>query len=504
MRTRRAERPQTVCDVAAERAVLGACLLLSAQAILEAAEILTPVDFSDVHNAQVFEAILSCEMEGSSVDPVTVHAKLVTLGYGEGMGVEDLDALAEEVPNSSAVRDYATTVAELARKRRLVSAGHELTEAAGDPTRSAHDVLVATEERLLLAGGEEQGGRCGPAPVAEIVPDVAARIEGARERGGSLPGLTTGLMALDELARGMEPGDLVVIAGRTGMGKTSAVARVATANATNGVPVLLFSLEMPAQQIVQRFVSAQAHLTRDALEDGRLTGDEQARVQEALAQVGSWPLFIDDRAGLSLMELRLAARGVQQRHGLGLVVVDYLQLVSVPAERERSREREVSAAAQGLKELAKDLGCPVVAGAQLNREGERGRDKRPVLANLRESGNIEQAADLVVGLYRDDYYDSESTDAGTAEMIVLKHRRGKTGTARVAWLGAFTAFCDLPGLGTIRSTDAVERSAPPDPLGTTDGSCPICHAPPPRQGFYGIAACEHQKESSPSVLSEEF
>ena len=426
-------------DLDAEEAVLGACLLDDG-ACIEAEEVVAPGDFYKPAHANTFAAIRALELEGVRADAVTVHARMVHHGTAEGVGVVDLLRLVANVPHPGSVRHYAEIVRELARKRRLAGTGAELSEAAFDATKTSAEVLTDVEARLLKAT-EEQTALSGPVMAADAIGAVIERLDTAQELGGIQVGLGTGFRDLDAIVRGMAPGNLVIVAGRSGMGKTAWLVGSALANAQRDTPTLFVSLEMTRDEIVKRTLCQISHVSQHLLDDGRVTGDQRARIDTAARHIATLPLAIDERAGLNVGSLRLAARAMQARRGLGLVVVDYLQLLAPGGTRER-REVEVRELAEALKALAKDLGVVVVAGSQLNREPDKRPDHRPLLSDLRESGGVEQAADLVIGLYRDAYYDP-GTDPGVAEALVLKNRSGPTGAAKLAWLPTCAAFTDL-------------------------------------------------------------
>jgi replicative DNA helicase len=440
--TRQSERPALTGphDLDAERAVLGACLL-SAAAVAEVREIISAEDFYRPAHANVFLAVGHLDDHGEAVDAITVHAALVSLGLSDGIGVSNLVDLAAGVPVTSSPRKYASIVAELARKRRLAGAGQEITEAALDPTRDAGSVLSEAESRLVIAGGETTDEH-RPVDVAEVVDLALARADAADLRGGGLSGLTSGYRDLDDLEGGMEPGQLYVAAARSGMGKTSFVLGMLLSNIKREVPSLLFSLEMSQEEIGARLLAMEASISSAQQRSGRLSAEQWTRLYEARDRLATFPLVVDDRSSPTLSEIRLAAKAMRSKRGLGLVVLDYLQLVAGRSDAEH-REVEVRETAEGLKAIAKDFGCVVVAAAQINRKVEDRHDKRPLLSDLRESGGIEQAADVVAFLYRDDYYNPASPDAGTAEVIVRKNRSGPTGTVKLAWLASFTRFADL-------------------------------------------------------------
>jgi replicative DNA helicase len=427
-------------DLDAEQALLGACML-SPAAVAEAREIVTPDDFYRPSQAHVFTAISHLDDRGDPIDPVTVHAALVSLGLAEAIRVSDLLGFVANAPAASSTRKYAEIVAELARKRRLAGAGREIADAALDPMRDADSVLSEAESRLVIAAGETTDEH-RPEDVAAVLDLALARADAAELRGGGLSGLTTGHRDLDRLLGGMEACSLHIVGARPSMGKTTYLLGIARANALRETPTLFCSLEMSREEIGARLLAMQASVSVDEQRSGRLTEVQWRRLYEARDRLALLPLVIDDRAAPKLADIRLAAKAMRSKRGLSCLVIDYLQLVAGQPDTER-REVEVREIAEGLKAIAKDFECVVVAAAQLNRKLEARADKRPLLSDLRESGGIEQAADVVAFLYRDDYYNPASPDAGIAEVIVRKNRSGPTGTVKLAWLGSFTRFADL-------------------------------------------------------------
>jgi replicative DNA helicase len=415
-------------------------MMLSAVAIAEIREIVRAEDFYKPQHASICTAICSLDDRGEPADSVTVFDELRRLGLADGIARSDLLGLQANVPGTGAGRKHAQIVAELARKRRLAGAGQEITEAALDPTRDAGSVLSEAESRLVLAAGETIDDR-GPGSVDAVVDLAVARADAAELRGGGLSGLSTGHVDLDKRLRGMEHSQLVVVGARPSMGKTAFDLGIVLANARAGVPTLFCSLEMSRDEIGARLLAMEAGVSVDEQRSGRLTEAQWTRLYEARDRLATFPLVIDDRSSPTLSEIRLAAKAMRSKQGLGLLVLDYLQLVV--GRSEDRREIQIRETAEGLKAIAKDLECVVVAAAQLNRGVEAREDKRPLLSDLRESGGIEQAADVVLFIYRDEYYHPASADAGTAEILIRKNRSGPTGMVRLAFLPTLARFADL-------------------------------------------------------------
>ena len=426
-------------DLVAEVCVLGD-MMLSAVAIAEIREIVRPEDFYKPQHASICTAICSLDDRGEPADSVTVFDELRRLGLADGIARSDLLGIQANVPGTGAGRKHAQIVAELARKRRLAGAGHEIVEAALDPTRDAGSVLSEAESRLVLAAGETIDDR-GPGSVDAVVDLALARADAAELRGGGLSGLSTGHVDLDERLRGMEHSQLVVVGARPSMGKTAFGLGIVLANARAGVPTLFCSLEMSRDEIGARLRAMEAGVSVDEQRSGRLTEAQWTRLYEARDRLATFPLVIDDRSSPTLSEIRLVAKAMRSKQGLGLLVLDYLQLVA--GRSKDPREIQIRETAEGLKVIAKDLECVVVAAAQLNRGVEARVDKRPLLSDLRESGGIEQAADGVMFIYRDEYYHPASADAGTAEILIRKNRSGPTGMVRLAFLPTLARFADL-------------------------------------------------------------
>jgi replicative DNA helicase len=438
-----ASQPELVppYDLDAEEAVL-ACMLGSAVARAEARERVRADDFYSPRNGNIFEASCQLEDAGEPVDPVTAYDQLRRLGLAEGVTGGDLVALAANgVPTFAFAAKYGAIVAELAAKRRLASVGAELSSAAMDPARDSAEVRQGAEAALL--GTERGDGRAAIVSAADTIGLVADRARAAADRGGvGVAGLPSGYRALDALLGGFEPGALVVVGARPSMGKTAFALGTAATDALRSTPTLFVSAEMGAAEIGSRLAAMVADVPAEAQRSGHLSDAQWGRLERAQAAFSHAVFEVMDQAGPTAGEVRLRARAVKSRHGLGLVCVDYLQLLAPQGKKER-RELEIAETAWLLKTMARDLGCVVIALSQLNRGCEARADKRPMLSDLRESGAIEQHADVVMFLYRDEVYNPSSPDRGTAEVIVAKNRNGPTGTRRLAWLATLARFADL-------------------------------------------------------------
>ncbi len=410
-------------------------------AVPEARELVQARDFYNPPHGHIFEAVSRLDDAGLVVEPIAVQAELGRMGLGDEITAGHLVELQAAAPSPGGLRGWCEQIAEDARKVRQAGLGQEMYTAAMDPTRSADSVVEEFETRL--AGEGEGPAVRGTVPAGDAIGLVIERAELAAQRGSSgVVGLATGHRDLDRLLMGLDPGSLGVVGARPSMGKTSFAAGVASWNVLRDVPSLFVSCEMGAVEIGVRLVGQVSDLGSEALKTGRLSPSQWERLRRMKDAFASAPLEIMDAGAPTPAAIRLRARAMQAKRGLGLVVVDYLGLLTPPAKRDRN-DLEVGDTAKALKALARDLGCVVVLLSQLNRSCESRADKRPVLSDLRDSGNIEEHADVVMFLYRDEVYNPASPDRGTAEVIVAKNRNGPTGMARLAWLPTVARFGDL-------------------------------------------------------------
>jgi replicative DNA helicase len=428
-------------DVAAEQCVLGG-MLLSKDAISDVIEAIRPSDHYRPAHQIVHEAILDLYGRGEPADAITVANELTRRGDLPRIGgAPYLHTLIASVPTAANAGYYAKIVRERAILRRLVEAGTRIVQMGytGDADadeivdRAQAEVYAVTDRRIA----EDYH------PLSEIMPGALDEIESIGSRGGQMTGVPTGFADLDGLTNGLHPGQMVVIAARPAVGKSALAldfARSATIRA--GLPTVLFSLEMGRNEITMRLLAAEAKVPMNLMRTGQLTDDDWGRLAKRMSEVADAPLFIDDSPNMSLMEIRAKCRRLKQRHDLKMVIIDYLQLMSSP-KRVENRQQEVSEMSRSLKLLAKELEVPVVALSQLNRGPEQRQDKKPMLSDLRESGSIEQDADVVILLHREDAYEKESPRAGEADLIVAKHRNGPTATVTVAFQGHYSRFVDM-------------------------------------------------------------
>jgi replicative DNA helicase len=432
-------------DVAAEQCALGG-MLLSKDAIADVVEILRVSDFYRPAHATIFEAILDIYGRGEPADAITVAAALHDSGnLARVGGAAYLHTLIASVPTAANASYYAKIVSERAVLRRLIEAGTRIVQLGyGSVAGSGRDTddLVDLAQQAVYEITERRVSE-DFAALAEILQPTLDEIEAVGAQGGVMSGVPTGFSDLDRLLNGLHAGQLIIVAGRPGLGKSTASMDFARHSAIRAnQAAAIFSLEMSKVEIVMRVLSAEARVPLHVLRSGQLSDDDWTKLARCMGEISDAPLFVDDTPNMNLMEIRAKARRLKQKHDLKLIVVDYLQLMTSP-KRTESRQQEVADLSRGLKLLAKEVECPVIAVSQLNRGPEQRTDKRPQLSDLRESGSIEQDADVVILLHRDDYYDKESPRAGEADFIVAKHRNGPTDTITVAAQLHLSRFVDM-------------------------------------------------------------
>ncbi|MFO8075337.1 MAG: replicative DNA helicase [Egibacteraceae bacterium] len=428
-------------NLEAEVSVLGS-MLLSKDAIAEVNEVVHAEDFYRGAHRTIFEAVSDLYDRGEPVDPVTLGDELERRGTLESAGgVVAITELIDRVPTAANAVYYARIVAEQALRRRLIEAGTQITRIGYDAEEGAEEAVDSAEALMYQVA---QRGRVGEfVLMKELLTESFELIEKLHENDSAVTGLATGFYDFDDLTAGLQKQNLVILAARPGMGKSTLVTNLATNVAVDlRRPVALFSLEMSQTELVQRILASEAKVDSERLRTGRLQDADWPKLSQAMGRLAEAPLFIDDTPGLNLMELRSKCRRLKQKHGLDLVILDYLQLMQAH-RRSESRVQEVSELSRGLKILAKELDVPVIALSQLSRKPEDRTDRRPQLADLRESGSIEQDADLVAFIYRDDVYDPESPNKGEAEIIVAKHRNGPLRTIRLTFIGHHSRFANM-------------------------------------------------------------
>ncbi len=428
----------------AERSVLGG-LMIDEDAFERVAEIITPEDFYRSDHRIIFRCMLSLAEQNKPLDIVTIAEALDGAGELDNIGgMAALSELAGSTPSATNVRAYAEIVNERATLRELISAGNQIADSGFNPQgRDAATLIDVAESRVFqIADSRPTSG--GPAGVRPLLTRAVQRIDELFQTKGALTGLSTGFADIDHMTQGLQDGDLIVIAGRPSMGKTSLMMNMAENAVIRGdAPVVVFSLEMPADSLIMRMLSSLGNINQSKIRSGQLEDDDWPRLTSAVTMLNDRPLFVDDTGGITPNELRSRTRRIAREHGdIGLIVVDYLQLMQVPGNVE-NRATEISEISRTLKNIAKEFNCPLIAGSQLNRGLEQRNDKRPIMSDLRESGAIEQDADVIIAIYRDEVYHEDSPDKGVAEAIILKQRNGPIGTRRLKFFGQYTKFEDL-------------------------------------------------------------
>ncbi len=431
-------------SIEAEQSVLGG-LMLDNEAWMNVAERISVEDFYRRDHGSIYRAIERLADDNQPFDVVTLaewlerHQELDQVG---GMGY--LAELAENTPSAANIKAYADIVRQRAILRDLISAGTQITDNAFQTEGRTPDELLDIAESLVFEIAErESRGRSGFRPIKELLVDALDRIDQLFQRDNPITGVATGFYELDSMTSGLQKSDLVIIAGRPSMGKTAFALNIAQhAAIKEELPVAIFSMEMPSDQLAMRMMSSLGRIDQHKVRTGKLGDDDWPRLTHSVGILSEVSMFIDDTPALTPGDLRARCRRLAREHGLGLIVIDYLQLMQVHGSTE-NRATEISEISRSLKALAKELSCPVVALSQLNRSLEQRTDKRPVMSDLRESGAIEQDADVIMFIYRDEVYDEDTTDTGIAEIIIGKQRNGPIGTRKLRFFGEYTSFENL-------------------------------------------------------------
>ena len=426
----------------AERSVLGA-MMQDHEALSLAIEALRAEDFYHPANRELFDAMHRLQSAGQPVDIVTVDEELTRRGTLEGVGgIQYVVDISRYVPTTANARAYIQIVAEKATLRRLIHAGDEIVQASYAQQEPLADILGHAEKSIFdIVMRRTEGSTL--VHIADILPDTYQRIETLSRLKGAIDGVPTGFVDLDNLLTGLHGGELVLVGARPSMGKTSFGMNVLSyASAMAGKTVAAFSLEMPRDQLAMRLLCADARVDMQSVRHGTLRDEDWLALSRALGPIAAANLYIDDTSGITPSQLRSRCRRLKIERGLDLVMVDYIQLMASDGRAE-NRQNEVSEISRALKGIAKELNVPVLALAQLSRAGAQRSDKRPILSDLRDSGAIEQDADVVMFLHREEYYDPNTEDKNIAEVIVAKQRNGPLGTIKLAWLGQYTRFASL-------------------------------------------------------------
>ncbi|WP_156473675.1 replicative DNA helicase [Neptuniibacter marinus] len=429
----------------AEQSVLGG-LMLDNNAWDTVSEVVLEDNFYRQEHRQIYRTMQKLVNDGNPIDVVTLSEELDRTAELESAGGLDyLIELAKNTPSASNIRAYSEIVRDRALLRQMISAANDIADQAFHPEgRSSEEILNEAEQKIFRIA-ENRPNQGGPENVNTLLKKAVDRIDTLFNSDGDLTGVTTGFDDLDAKTAGLQPSDLVIVAARPSMGKTTfAMNLVENALMASNKPVLVFSLEMPADQLVTRMLSSLGRIDQTRVRTGTLEEEDWPKLTTAVNMMRDKPLFIDDQAGISPNEMRTRARRIVREHGeLSLIMIDYLQLMQMKTKNIESRTQEISEISRSLKALAKELECPVVALSQLNRSLEQRPNKRPVNSDLRESGAIEQDADVIMFIYRDEVYNEDSEHKGIAEIIIGKQRNGPIGTSRLAFIGKYTKFENL-------------------------------------------------------------
>lgn len=431
-------------SIEAEQAVLGG-LMLDSSRFDAVAELVDAPDFYQESHRQIFKAMAELVEDSQPLDVVTLaetlerHAELERCG-----GIGYLAEMATLTPSAVNITAYAKIVRDHATVRQLIAAANEISRSSFNPAGLDSDALLQLAERRVAEIVEDRPKEGGFAAVNELLKGAVERIDELFSSGADITGLSTGLQELDARTSGWQPGELIVLAARPSMGKTAlALNFVETAILNQDKPVLVFSMEMPAQALVVRMLSSIGRINQGKIRSGKLTEEDWPKLSTAVAKMKDRPLFIDDTPGLTPQDMKARIRRIAREHGSpALIMVDYIQLMHTGGKSD-GRTQEISEISRSLKAMAKEYECPVVALSQLNRGVEQRPNKRPMNSDLRESGAIEQDADVILFIYRDEYYNEESPDKGIAELIIGKQRNGEVGTCRAAFVGQYTRFENL-------------------------------------------------------------
>ncbi len=429
-------------DVEAEQAVIGS-MLTDKDSVISAVEVLKEEDFYREDNKVIYSAIMNLYNRGEPVDIITLKDELVSLGKFEAIGgLEYLAELPEKVPTTANVEKYIKIVEEKSMLRTLIRTANELIVLGYDQTQEVEDIMDVAEKKIFNV--MQRKNQKGYSSMKDILVESFTQLEELYNRKQHITGVPTGFADLDYKTAGLHNSDLILVAARPAMGKSAFALNIASNAAVRAnVPVAIFSLEMSKEQMGNRILCSEAMVDSNKVRTGKIEDEDWAKLAMASGELSESQIFIDDTPGISIMEIRAKCRKMKLEKNIGLVVIDYLQLVQGSSKKGGSREQEISEISRSLKILAKEINVPVIALSQLSRAPEQRPDHRPMLSDLRESGAIEQDADIVMFLYRDDYYNEESEKKNIAEVIIAKHRAGSTGTVELLWLGNYTKFANI-------------------------------------------------------------
>lgn len=426
----------------AEQSVIGSMIMDPVDAIMTASEILTSEDFYQRQYGIVFDAMVELYNEGKAVDLVTLQDRLKEKDVPpEVASLEFMKDLLDSVYISTNIRQYAEIVHEKAMLRKLIRVNEDIANMCYSGKESTAEIFADTEKRIFDIIQQNTSGEY--VPIKEVVLNALDKIELASKMKGNVTGIPTGFIDLDYKTAGFQPSDLILVAARPSMGKTAFVLNIAQHMAfKENVTVAVFSLEMSKEQLVNRLLSLESRVDSQSIRTGNLSDEDWSKLIEGAGVIGNSNLIIDDTPGISVTELRSKCRKFKMEHNLGIIIIDYLQLMT-GSKRSESRQQEISDISRSLKAIARELSVPVVALSQLSRAVEQRPEHRPMLSDLRESGAIEQDADVVMFIYRDDYYNKDTARPNVAEIIIAKQRNGAIGTIELAWLPQYTKFANM-------------------------------------------------------------
>ncbi len=429
-------------DIEAEQAVIGS-MLTDKDAVMLAVEKLKSDSFYREDNKAIFEAMLNLYNKSEPIDLITVKDELDAMNLFDKVGgMEYLALLPAKVPTTANAQKYINIVEEKYMLRNLIKTANEIIDIGYSPTEDADDVINLAQKKIFDL--VQNNGSTGFSPIKDVLIESISKLEELYNRKQHITGVATGFSELDYMTTGLHGSELILLAARPAMGKSAFALNIA-ANAAikSNVPVAIFNLEMSKDQLVDRILSSEAMVDSNKIRTGKLEEGDWSSVASILGKLSEAQIYIDDTPGISVMEIRAKCRKLKLEKNIGLVVIDYLQLIQASNKKFGSREQEISEISRSLKILAKEINVPVIAISQLSRAPEQRPDHRPMLADLRESGAIEQDADIVMFLYRDDYYNEDSEKKNIAEVILAKHRAGSTGTVELLWLGNYTKFVHI-------------------------------------------------------------
>ncbi len=429
------------CDVIAEQAVLGS-MLVDKDAVIVAMEILKPTDFYREDNKEIFAAMTDLYGTGSHIDTITVKDQLSLRGTLEKVGnIAYIASLIDNVPTTSNIEQYVRIVEEKSTIRQLIKTANEILKMGYSQTEEVDTIIEQTEKKIfdVLQNRNSRGYES----IKEILITTFDNLERMAKNKNKVSGIESGFVDLDNKISGLNPSDLIIVAARPAMGKSAFVLNIASQVASKiKVPVMIFSLEMSKEQMVNRILCSESEIDSMKIRNADLTSEDWLKLGKASSKLAEVPIYIDDTPGITSTELRAKCRKAKLEKNIGLIIIDYMQLMESKS-RNSSRQQEISEISRSLKILAKELSVPVIALSQLSRATEQRTDHRPLLSDLRESGSIEQDADIVLFLHREEYYNPDTENKNVAEVIIAKNRNGATGTVELAWLGQYTKFANL-------------------------------------------------------------